>query len=51
MHFMDDQFDEGKIRKLLIRQKDNFEKWKKDEGDSDIIFNEKDNKNNHRNEK
>jgi len=41
---MDNNIDEDKIRKILIKQKKDFEKWKKDEGDSDLQFNEKDNK-------
>ena len=41
---MSSHIDEEKIRKLLIKQKKDFEEWKKEEGDSDIIFNQKDNK-------
>jgi len=31
-------------RKIMIKQKKEFEEYRKKEGDSDIIFNKKDNK-------
>ena len=31
-------------REIMIKQKKEFEEYKKKEGDSDIIFNKKDNK-------
>ena len=37
--------EDEEYRKIMIRQKEEFEKWKKKEGDSDLIFNKKDNKN------
>ena len=41
---MGNDINEEEIRKVLVKQKKDFEKWKKDEGDSDLIFNKKDNK-------
>jgi hypothetical protein len=35
---------EDELRKKMIKQKEAYEKKKQIEGDSDIIFNEKDNK-------
>ena len=35
---------EDEYRKKMIKQKEDYEKQKKIEGDSDLIFNEKDNK-------
>ncbi|MBT8251555.1 MAG: hypothetical protein KJO99_01810 [Nitrosopumilus sp.] len=35
---------EDKIREKMIRQKEEYEEYKKKEGDSDLLFNEKDNK-------
>lgn len=35
---------EEEYRKKMIKQKREFEKWKKKEGDSDLVFNERDNK-------
>jgi len=36
---------EEEYRKKMIKQKKEYEKWKKkEEGDSDLVFNEKDNK-------
>ena len=35
---------EEEYRKKMIRQKKEFEEWKKKEGDSDLVFNDKDNK-------
>lgn len=35
---------EEEYRKKMIKQKKDFEEWKKKEGDSDLVFNEKDNK-------
>ncbi len=35
---------EDKIRKKIIEQKEEYEEYKKKEGDSDLMFNEKDNK-------
>ena len=35
---------EEEYRKIMIKQKKEFEEYKKKEGDSDLIFNEKDNK-------
>lgn len=35
---------EEKYREIMIKQKKEFEEYKKKEGDSDIIFNKKDNK-------
>ncbi|CAD6517874.1 conserved hypothetical protein [metagenome] len=32
-----------KYREEMVRQKEEHEKWKKKRGDSDLIFNEKDN--------
>ncbi len=36
---------DDEYREKMIKQKDEFEKFKKKEGDSDLVFNEKDNKN------
>ncbi|EPA06502.1 hypothetical protein BG20_I1434 [Candidatus Nitrosarchaeum limnium BG20] len=36
--------DTEKYREDMLRQKEEHEKWKKKQGDSDLIFNEKDNK-------
>lgn len=33
-----------KYREEMVRQKEKHEQWKKKRGDSDLIFNEKDNK-------
>ena len=35
--------EEEEYRKIMIKQKKEFDEFKKKEGDSDIIFNEKDN--------
>lgn len=35
---------EEECRKIMIKQKKEFEEYKKKEGDSDLIFNKKDNK-------
>jgi len=35
---------EEEYRKKMIKQKEEYEKWKEAEGDSDLEFNEKDNK-------
>ncbi len=35
---------EDEYRKTMIKQKEDYEKQKQIEGDSDLIFNEKDNK-------
>ncbi len=35
---------EDKIREKMIKQKEEYEKYRKKEGDSDLLFNEKDNK-------
>ena len=35
---------EDKIRKNMIKEKEEYEEHKKNEGDSDLIFNEKDNR-------
>ena len=35
---------EEEYREKMIKQKKEFEKWKKKEGESDLVFNEKDNK-------
>lgn len=35
---------EEEYREIMIKQKKEFEEYKKKEGDSDIIFNKKDNK-------
>jgi len=35
---------EEEYREKMIKQKKEFEEWKKKEGDSDLVFNEKDNK-------
>jgi len=40
-----DEF-EKEIRKKMIKQKEDYDKMKEKEGDSDLIFNEKDNKKN-----
>jgi hypothetical protein len=31
-------------REEMIKQKEDYEKWKKKQGDSDLMFNENDNK-------
>jgi len=40
---------EDEYRKKMIKQKEDYEKKKQIEGDSDLIFNEKDNKKSKRN--
>jgi len=35
---------EEEYRKIMIKQKKEFEEYKKKEGDSDLLFNKKDNK-------
>lgn len=35
---------EEEYRKIMIKQKKEFEEFEKKEGDSDLIFNKKDNK-------
>jgi len=35
---------EEEYRKKMIKQKKEYEEWKKNEGDSDLIFNKKDSK-------
>ena len=35
--------EEEEYRKIMIKQKEEFNEFKKKEGDSDIIFNKKDN--------
>ncbi len=35
--------DDEKYRKIMIKQKEEFDEFKKKKGDSDLIFNEKDN--------
>ncbi|HEY5736097.1 MAG TPA: hypothetical protein VIS47_06025 [Nitrosopumilus sp.] len=35
---------EEEYREKMIRQKKEYEKWKKEKGDSDLVFNDKDNK-------
>lgn len=35
--------EEEEYRKIMIKQKEEFNKFKKKEGDSDLIFNKKDN--------
>ena len=35
---------EEEYREKMIKQKKEFEKWKKKEDNSDLVFNEKDNK-------
>ncbi|MCJ8306629.1 MAG: hypothetical protein HRU07_06220 [Nitrosopumilus sp.] len=40
-----DEF-EKKYREIMIKAKDDYDKMKEQEGDSDLIFNEKDNKKN-----
>lgn len=40
-----DEFEKD-YRKKMIKQKEDYEKMKEKEGDSDLIFNEKDNKKN-----
>ena len=35
---------EEKIRENMIKQKEEYEEYKKKEGDLDLVFNEKDNK-------
>ena len=40
-----DEF-EKKYRETMIKAKDDYDKMKEQEGDSDLIFNEKDNKKN-----
>jgi hypothetical protein len=37
---------EKKYREMMIKAKENYDKMKEKEGDSDLIFNEKDNKKN-----
>ncbi len=37
---------EKDLRKKMIKQKEDYDKMKEKEGDSDLIFNEKDNKKN-----
>ncbi len=37
---------EKKYREILIKVKEDYDKMKEKEGDSDLIFNEKDNKKN-----
>jgi len=32
-----------KYREKMIKQKEEYEKWKNDEGDSDLMINQKDN--------
>ena len=34
---------EEEYRKKMIKQKKDHEEWKKNQGDSDLVFNEKDN--------
>ncbi len=40
-----DEFEKD-YRKKMIKQKEDYDKMKEKEGDSDLIFNEKDNKKN-----
>jgi len=40
-----DEFEKD-YRKNMIKQKEDYDKMKEKEGDSDLIFNEKDNKKN-----
>ena len=40
-----DEFEKD-FRKKMIKQKEDYDKMKEKEGDSDLIFNEKDNKKN-----
>ena len=40
------QFMEEEYRKIMIKQKKEFEEYKKKEGDSDLVFNKKDSKEN-----
>ena len=40
-----DEF-EKKYRKIMIKAKDDYDKMREREGDSDLIFNEKDNQKN-----
>jgi len=40
---------EEEYRKKIINQKKEYDKWKKKEGDSDLVFNEKDNKKKYKN--
>jgi len=37
---------EEEYRKIMIKQKKEFEEFKKKEGDSDLVFNKKDSKEN-----
>ncbi|MGV7225380.1 MAG: hypothetical protein ACQ9CV_00470 [Nitrosopumilus sp.] len=37
---------EEEYREKMIKQKNAYEEWKKKEGDSDLVFNQKDNKKN-----
>ena len=37
---------EEEYREQMIKQKKEYEEWKQKEGDSDLVFNEKDNKKN-----
>ena len=39
-----DKKHDDEYRKKMIKQKDEYIKFKKEEGDSDLVFNEKDNK-------
>ncbi len=43
MNFEIDEF-EKKYREKMIKEKEEYDKRKEKEGDSDLIFNEKDNK-------
>ncbi len=43
MNFEIDEF-EKKYREKMIKEKEEYDKMKEKEGDSDLIFNEKDNK-------
>jgi hypothetical protein len=36
--------EDEEYREIMIKQKKEFEEYKKKEGDSDLIFNKKDNK-------
>ena len=40
-----DEFEKD-YREKMIKAKEDYDKMKKKEGDSDLVFNEKDNKNN-----
>jgi len=33
-----------KYREKMIKQKEDHDKWKNEEGDSDLVFNQKDNR-------